>query len=336
MCILLERVKRRLDVDGVEKAVAAVEVLVRDWKVDPNMVFIAHERRRVSGAADQPEVFNYRIRSTPLSWLVYQRFGDRRDDAKVLACMAHLLRRRANPNVPFHFVIEGADDAVRPSARYNFWMQSRKHDAKTNALNGRSLLSAAMASKLELACIDMLLEYGARFVQGDPHPFRAAVKEYGAKVAVPLFHKHWLLGNVTPHDVLSADTGEDCEGLTAMHDIAKFPPGEGTVRKECFEMMLEMGFTPPTGGWDALQQAEEANLRFETLARKDMVEMMHGVQKQHRRAMEMATFKAMRDVRGGMLSSDTVRHVFEYLPVSHTVAQIAMAEARVQSLSAAR
>ena len=346
LCVLLERIKlTRYSADNAA-ASAAVEVLVTDWKADPNMVFNVKEKRpaaeprphnpgdvvlRMQGRLPPDIFYRYNITSTPLSWLLYLRFGDARDEIRVRACMEQLLKLGADPNVPFRLVIEPQQAEDFPVARYDFWKKSRQHDAAANALNGRSLLHAAMESQWGIDCIEMLLDYGARFGENDPHPFRVAIWTYGAELAVPLFLKYWRQGKLTQRDVLSVDTDEDCEGMTAMHDIARFPPYDAAART-CLKMMIEMGFAPRTSSWSALQYTEDG-MQLATDARKDMIELMRGViAEADERVMVMARYKAALGVGGGLLPKDAAERIHESLHDSRSMAQIAKVEERVRKL----
>lgn len=231
LCVLLERVKLcteeeylrkeegdvRTDGDQPERVYDAVGVVVGDWGINPNMVFTANEYRPLHALREYNareairEIFaKYTIESTPLSWLIYLRRGDRRSEVNTRAAMRRLLELGADPNVPFHLIIQHT--AVL-----------HRHDVEANARRGHSILSAAMESYCDIESVEMLLDFGARFRKDDPQPLCTAIAVYGAEVAVPLFHRYWRTAQVTPHDVLTQDPDVD-DGGTAMHMIAGYPP----------------------------------------------------------------------------------------------------------------
>ena len=324
LCVLLERVKLCTDEAKVGMAYDAVGAVVGDWGINPNMVFTAEESRPLhTRRAYNPIVlFNmmgpaerfaeYTIVSTPLSWLIYLRHGDTRGEVNARAGMRRLLEQRADPNVPFHLVIQG------PPAATAVW---RQHDAESNARHGRSLLSAAMESDWGVECVELLLEFGARFLAArDPQPLCNAIAVYGAEVAVPLFHRYWLAGQVTRHDVLSHDT-EDEDGSTAMHMLARCPPLDDTTTN----MMFEMGFTPHTTnrkGATVLQCAETPQ-RFLTdemrESKEKFVNELHG----HDRVMAMAAHKVLHG-----LPRDVREHIGDSIPYGSKLQWAAKADDR--------
>jgi hypothetical protein len=186
-----------------------------------------------------------------------------------------------------------------------------------------------MESDWGVECVELLLEFGARFREADPQPLCNAIAVYGAKVAVPLFHRHWRAGNVTKHDVLSHDT-DDEDGRTAMHMLARYPPRcDDPTMANITNMMLEMGFTPHTTnrkGATVLQCAETPQrfLTDERLeSRKTFVKELNG----YDRAMAMAVHKVLyrmpRDVRG---------HIGDSIPYGEKLKWAAKADDRRRGL----
>ena len=279
LCVLLERVKLCTLESSGGRASDAVGAVVGDWGIDPNMVFKAKESRplhalpaarALSPAVPEERFADYTIESTPLSWLVYLRHGDRRGEVNALAGMRRLLELRADPNVPFHLVARGPLAATAGG---------RKHDVEASARNGHSLLSVAMESGWGVECVEMLLASGARFREADPQPLCAAIAVYGADVAVPLFHRYWRTGQIAPRDVLPQDV-ED--GDTPMHLLAMYPPlCDAATMASITDMMFEMGFTPHTknrNGATVLQCAETPRL-FLIAERRESKEKLVGLLK---------------------------------------------------------
>ena len=308
LCVLLERVKLCTIESSAGRASDAVGVVVRDWDIDPNMVFTAKESRprhtlrafnpgdvllKMTGSFPAERFAVYTIKSTPLSWLVHLRHGDRRGEVNAMAGMRRLLELRADPNLPFHLVARGPLAATAGG---------RKHDVEASARNGHSLLSVAMESGWGVECVEMLLASGARFREADPQPLCAAIAVYGADVAVPLFHRYWRTGQIAPRDVLPQDV-ED--GDTPMHLLAMYPPlCDAATMASITDMMFEMGFTPHTknrNGATVLQCAETPQ-QFLTAerreSRKTLVNELHA----RDRTMAMAAHWVLQqmplDVRG--------------------------------------
>jgi hypothetical protein len=257
----------------------------------------------------------FKITSTPLSWLFYQRLGDSCNLDNVKACMRHLLERGADPNKPFCFTLE----YTRRGRADWFWEQSHERDSATNANNGRSLLSMVLESKLEITFFEMLLHFGARFGPNDPQPLTHCMSVYSDDVdrVLNLFHEYMRRGQITEQDVKSFSTGN---GQTAMHTFAMSVQSDAAMRG-----MLRLGFTGSTvnrQGETVLQYADEssANAGKRAFLRdlKDMFQLQD-------RERTMAVYQALHP----RLGVDTAQHVWDFNEAGYSMNQAAALERRL-------
>lgn len=253
LAVAIERCKAAMDPGEVMK------VLVSEWGLDPNLPFTAVVRRTVGlpGSKAAPKPPNcYTIESTPLSWLLYKRYGAHSGKAAQLLSMQALLDCNADPKQLFMFkctTTSGTPDVIRA----DYWKASVKNDARYNASSGRSLPSVALEFKL-FECVELLLSRGARFLPSDPAPLASAMAPCTWAVdVIELFHRAWRSGAVTTEDATAiAMPG----GYTALHYwLENAPEWYPEGRAEAIvDMLLEMGFTFDTtdaGGVTALQCA---------------------------------------------------------------------------------
>ena len=265
LCLFLERIK--LMPENVMDA--TMRVVFGEWQSDLNMVFEVVETRpdappgmfnsgdelwRMSGRL-LPQLFlKFDITSNPISWLFYLRYVDRRNDHNVQACMRQLLERGADANAPFHFTITERPGNPPMKLPRRLIQKVKDRDAEYAALNGHSLLYAAMQSRFDLKLIELLFMHGARFNQKDKSPFATFMYTYcsyphndDSLDVVMLFHKYWRLGQVTDAEILSPEELVQYEnefGDTAMHLILQHPSEKNS--EAALQMLLEMGFTPST------------------------------------------------------------------------------------------
>jgi hypothetical protein len=265
LCVFLERIKLM-----PEKVMdEAMRVGFDEWQPDLNMEFQLEEKRpdappgvynpgdvwsRMSGRLP-PELFlKFDMTSNPISWLFYLRYGDRRNDSNVHACMIQLLKRGANTNAPFRFTFTERPENPPMRLSRRLMQKVTDRDEGYAALNGHSLLYAAMKSRFDLNIIDLLFVHGARFNKNDKHPFATFMDAYcnyphnvDSHDVVLLFHKYWKLGQVTAAEILSPEElvkDENDDGDTAMHIFLRYPSERDS--DATLGMLLEMGFRPST------------------------------------------------------------------------------------------